>query len=118
MNVNDLDLCIIYIGKGFSYYYNHITPHIGFTAKPRFLSIKELESRRAPDPQYCYESESNKIVNRLRRTANDDFRKMIIEWADEKIDVVGAIVVNLDVILSWTYSESSVIFIKRLYLAI
>ena len=83
-----------------------MTPHIGFTAKPRFLSTEELESRSLPDPEYDYKKETKKVVKRLGKLAEDDYQKMMVEFFDDKGSVTRAAVLNLQMALNWTYEYS------------
>ena len=46
------------------------------------------------------------MVKRLRKLAENDYEKMMVEFFDDKLGVVAAILFNLDVALSWTFQES------------
>jgi len=81
-------------GRGYFTRQEHVTPHIGFKAKRAVLSVEQFENRTAKGIDYhfhMYNKESEKVVKRLKETATDDMKKAKIEFFDNKISVVFAI---------------------------
>lgn len=69
-------------GLGFSFRQEHVTPHIGFTAKSFFVGDQKVCSRRLRNPRYKYNQEIRKLLQ--RSAALDDRQKMEIEFFDSK----------------------------------
>eukprot|EP01084_Bolivina_argentea_P265482 450019_1 len=76
-------------GNGFMFHYDHVVPHIGLTAVTKVLSRSELESQSCLDPKYDYQKEKELVIERLGETAINDTRKMLIEYFDDKTNLVG-----------------------------
>jgi len=95
-------------GKGFSYQYDHVTPHIGKTAVTKTISRQELESNRAPNPRYKYSDEMELVIERLADLATNETAKMLVEYFDDKISVSVSILFALDQLLQWSWEERQV----------
>eukprot|EP01084_Bolivina_argentea_P250594 419938_1 len=98
-------------GKGFFYEYGHVVPHIGYTVTPKVLTLDDFVSRSAPDPDYDYEEEVELVIERLRNLATDDRQKMLVEFFDDKISVVLAIILQLDMKLNWTWEQRQIFIV-------
>ena len=81
----------------------------GFTGKTRFTSRETLKARKSPDPEYDYKDEVEDVLDRLEILATNDTQKMMVEYFDNKIAVLVAILDALDNLLGWTYEESYVL---------
>ena len=92
-------------GKGFSYRYSHITPHIGKTAVTKTISRSELESRKAARPKYDYDEEIELVIDRMADLATNDTAKMLVEFFDNKVAVFVAILNAMDMLLGWSWEE-------------
>ena len=79
-------------GRGFFTKQEHVTPHIGSLAKRAILSDADFESRIASNPNYNYDEESRLVAARLKATAVDDMKKAKIEFYDDKLSVVFAVI--------------------------
>ena len=66
---------------------DHVTPHIGYTAKPKLLS----EFKKADKPRYDYKTEAELVVKRLQELVGDDERIEMLRFFDNKIKVRGII---------------------------
>ena len=75
--------------NGFFYAQEHVTPHIGFHAKPVVLSRDELDARVLPDPNYDYEEEAAKAIQTVSDL--DDYRKTMVQFMDNKINLGGGL---------------------------
>ena len=64
--------------------YDHVVPHIGFKGKTRILTRQGLRDRKAANPDYDYEEESAKVIERLQELATNDTQKILIEFFDDK----------------------------------
>ena len=95
-------------GKGFSYQYNHVVPHIGSKAVTKTISRAELESKNASSPDYDYDAEIKLVIDRLADLATNDTAKMMVEYFDDKIAVTVSILFALDSLLQWTWEERQV----------
>lgn len=56
---------------GFFYAQEHVTPHIGFTAKPVILTRKEINKRKLDDPDYDYDEEVELTLKRVAELETD-----------------------------------------------
>merc|ERR1712087_330565 len=92
-------------GKGFSYDYAHVTPHIGKTAVTKAISRSELESHRSAHPKYDYDAEIELVIDRLADLATNDTAKMMVEFFDDKARVMVSILSAMDVLLGWSWEE-------------
>jgi len=64
--------------KGFFCAQEHVTPHIGFDAKPVILTRAELDETQIPDPNYDYEEE---VAAAIANVAGlDDSKKAMIKF--------------------------------------
>jgi len=95
-------------GKGFSYQYDHVTPHIGYTAVTKTVTRQQLESNRAPNPRYRYNDEIELVIERLADLATNETKKMLTEYFDDKISVTVSILFALDGLLQWSWEERQV----------
>jgi len=77
-------------GRGYFTRQEHVTPHIGILGKPLVLSREEMKSRGLPKPNFSYNNESRKVMNRLA-DLNDE-KKMLIEFFDNKIKVAVTLI--------------------------
>eukprot|EP01084_Bolivina_argentea_P250593 419936_1 len=77
--------------RGFFYRHSHVTPHIGIKGKKYLLD----EYVQAEAPQYNYEKEATDLILRLRRLANDDYQKAVVEFFDNKLNVRNFIFENI-----------------------
>ena len=69
---------------------------------------RELERKRASNPNYDYEIETDKVIERLRDLATNDTQKMLVEFFDNKISVVIQLLFALDATLGplgYTWEE-------------
>jgi len=92
-------------GKGFSYDYAHITPHIGRTAVTKTIARTELESRDADHPHYDYDAEVALVIERLADLATNDTAKMLVEFFDNKALVFVAILNAAEPLVGWSWEE-------------
>ena len=78
--------------KGFFYYQEHVTPHIGTTAAFRYLPESERSNRVAPAPGYSRNrrQEMRAVIDRM--AALDDVKKMQVEAFDNKILIANSVV--------------------------
>eukprot|EP01084_Bolivina_argentea_P250591 419931_1 len=74
-------------GYGFFFRHEHVTPHIGITAKPFLFD----EFKKAQPPNYNYDHEMELTLERLRLLAVNDTMKMNVEFYDNKLIVRGMI---------------------------
>lgn len=79
-------------GKGFFYRQEFVTPHIGQTAKFRYLPELDREHRVAREPTYgrSLEDEMDAVIAEMATL--DDFKKVEIEAFDNKLWVGNAII--------------------------
>lgn len=82
-------------GRGYFTRQEHVTPHIGKTAKRAVLSDADFESRVASIPDYNYNEEAFLVAERLRATAEDDDKKAKIEFYDDKLGVIMTLLPNV-----------------------
>jgi hypothetical protein len=80
-------------GRGYFTRQEHVTPHIGTTAKLALLTEEERDMRVSPKPNYDYDAESIKVMNRLASLTDE--KKKLIEFFDDKIDVAFAVIGNV-----------------------
>lgn len=73
-------------GCGYESKQQHVTAHIGTLAVPSTMTREELNAYTAPDPNYSYKVEANKVINRMSRL--NDMKKLRIEFFDNKLNVV------------------------------
>eukprot|EP00523_Entomoneis_sp_CCMP467_P007781 CAMPEP_0168735780 /NCGR_PEP_ID=MMETSP0724-20121128/9516_1 /TAXON_ID=265536 /ORGANISM="Amphiprora sp., Strain CCMP467" /LENGTH=968 /DNA_ID=CAMNT_0008782947 /DNA_START=93 /DNA_END=3001 /DNA_ORIENTATION=- len=81
-------------GKGFFYKQEHVTPHIGTTAKFRFTP-ENARKRVAPKPSYSksLRKEAQAVVERM--STLDDTKKLEVEVFDDKGRVTESVVSSL-----------------------
>jgi hypothetical protein len=78
---------------GFFYTQEHVTPHIGFNAKPVILTRAELDGLELDEPNYDYEEE---VARAIENVANlDDYKKTMIKFMDNKINIAGGMIMRL-----------------------
>ena len=63
---------------GFFYAQEHVTPHIGTTARPVVLTQDEHAARTLDSPNYDYELEAGLAVAQV--ASLDDFKKAMVEF--------------------------------------
>jgi len=80
-------------GLGFFYPQEHVTPHIGFTAKPVILSRAELNTTVLDEPKYNYTEEVAGAI--LNAGDLDDYKKTMIKLMDNKVAVGGGMILRL-----------------------
>ena len=66
---------------------DHVTPHIGYTAKT--MLIQEFQEAEAPN--YDYKAEADLVVNRLQEVVSDESRISALRDFDKKLIVRGII---------------------------
>jgi len=74
-------------GNGYFSRQEHVTPHIGFTVKPKLLK----EWREAPAPEYDYVVEAQIAMERMRDMTSSEEQKDMIRFYDNKLGVRGLI---------------------------
>lgn len=67
-------------GKYFFYTQGHVTPHIGYIAKPVILSSEEIQKRELCDPNYEHEHETDLVIEGVADL--DDMQKVMIEVSE------------------------------------
>ena len=78
---------------GFYYAQEHVTPHIGFHAKPVILTKDELDATELSNPNYDYKDEAEKAIE---NTASlDVYKKTMISFMDNKINIAGGMIMRL-----------------------
>jgi hypothetical protein len=77
--------------KGFFYYQEHVTPHIGATAAFRYVPESDRASRTAPPPKYTPSRVKEMRSLLLRMAALDDVKKMQVEAFDNKVLIANAV---------------------------
>jgi hypothetical protein len=80
-------------GRGFFYRQEHVTPHIGTTAKFRYVPESERTTRTAPHPSYTKKrlAEAANVIQLM--STLDDYKKIEIEVFDDKL-IVGNTIIN------------------------
>jgi len=79
--------------KGFFYPQEHVTPHIGFNAKPVILTRAELDATEINDPNYDYEQE---VANAIMNVGNlTKYKETMINFMDNKINIAGGVIMRL-----------------------
>jgi len=99
---------------GFGYFtlQQHVTPHIGYTAKPMLFESVDAFGE-APDPMYDFREEALEVVNRLRETTNDIIKKQKIAFYDDKLLVRALIESEMRKQFPLVYSfEDELLFIQ------
>jgi len=80
-------------GRGYFSRQEHVTPHIGKRAKRAVLSDEDFESRMAIAPaDYDFNEAARQVAKRLQATANDEMLKAQIEYYNDKIGVIFAMI--------------------------
>lgn len=69
----------------------HVTPHIGYTAKPLLIS----KYKEAKKPRYDYKREADLVVNRLQELVGDKKRIQILHDFDNKLIVRALIQISI-----------------------
>ena len=80
---------------GFFYAQEHVTPHIGFYAKPAVVTREEINSRQLDDPMYDYKEEVELAINRVEALASDGFQRDMVSFMDNKINIAGGMIMRL-----------------------
>ena len=70
-----------------------MVPHIGKLGKLSTMTREEIEARVAPNPNYQYPAEAKKVLQRMRKL--NDEKKMLIEFFDDKIDLIMTLINNV-----------------------
>lgn len=70
--------------------HQHITPHIGFTAKKFLPGLLHSTRQEAPEPRYNYTDEAMRVVEEVRETVTNS-TKVLINFMDNKLKVRGVI---------------------------
>ena len=83
-----------------------MVPHIGRRAKVKTISKQDLRDNCAPDPEYDYLLEKQLVIDRLTELATNDTQKVLVEFFDDKLVAVTAIIVAFDVEIGWEWEES------------
>lgn len=78
--------------RGFVFYGDHITPHIGLVAKFKVAS-PEVQAQTTPAPDYAYSTEIPLLLERMRRL--NDTSKLLIELFDDKLRLAFVVLGNL-----------------------
>ena len=78
-------------GRGYFTRQEHVAPHIGKLAKRAVLSDEDFNLRTLEKPEYDYNQEARQVATRLAATAIDDMKKAKIEFFDDKIKVIFAV---------------------------
>jgi hypothetical protein len=78
---------------GFFYPQEHVTPHIGFTAKPVILSPDTLAATKLNKPSYDYSQEASDAIINVSNL--DDYKKTMISFMDNKINIAGGMIMRL-----------------------
>lgn len=81
-------------GRGFFYEQKHVTPHIGTTAKFRFLPESDRTERVVRKPNYTRSrrQEAQQVLDIM--AGLDDFKKMEIEAFDDKLYLAVQLITN------------------------
>jgi hypothetical protein len=80
---------------GFFFAQEHVTPHIGTTARPVILSRDEIKGRTLDDPEYVYNVESLLAIERTNALQDSPFRRDMIRFMDNKINIAGGMIMRL-----------------------
>jgi hypothetical protein len=78
---------------GFFYAQEHVTPHIGFDAKPVILSRETLDETQLEKPMYNYEKEVEDAIANVAEL--DDYKMAMIKFMDNKINIAGGMIMRL-----------------------
>jgi len=78
---------------GFVYAQEHVTPQAG-TVPPMVVPASWLQ-RQAPNPNYNYAVEDQKVIDRVASLATDDLRKAQVEVLDDKTRILGGVLRSL-----------------------
>ena len=78
---------------GFFYAQEHVTPHIGFNAKPVILTRDEIDATKLNDPNYDYEAEATIAIDNVANLT--DYKKTMIRFMDNKINIAGGMIMRL-----------------------
>ena len=101
-------------GNGFFSAQEHVTPHIGYTAKPKLYDSVD-DFPQAPDPEYNYYEDALEVVERLRETSSDPIKKQKIAFFDNKLLVINLIEAEVKKKFISNYSfEDEILFIEGL----
>lgn len=77
--------------RGFFYYQEHVTPHIGTTAAFRYLPESERTTRVAAVPTYTSNRRREMRAVADRMAALDDIKKMQVEAFDNKVLIANSV---------------------------
>jgi len=78
---------------GFFYAQEHVTPHIGFHARPAILTREEMDELRCPSPAYNYSFEVKFAINNVANL--DDRKRSMVEFMDNKSTIAGGMINQL-----------------------
>ena len=99
-------------GKGFFMAQEHVTPHIGYTAKMKLYdSVDDIPV--TPPPEYNFYEEALKVVDRLKDASGDDLKKQKIAFFDNKLLVLNTVENHVKQQFSEKYSfEEELLYIE------
>ena len=80
---------------GFFFAQEHVTPHIGFHAKPVVLTREELNERKLSPPDYDYEIEVQAAIEHTVDLASDPYKTEMVKFLDNKINLAGGLMKRL-----------------------
>lgn len=78
---------------GFFYAQEHVTPHVGFHAKPVILTRDELDARELADPDYDYVEEA--VIAVTNTATLDEYKTRMVKFMDNKINIAGGMIMRL-----------------------
>lgn len=85
--------------KGFVVAQGHVTPHIGAAPLEVFrtpiFSKAEIAARTLDNPNYDLEAEAQAAIEEVALTGESDFRKIAVEFFDNKINLAGGLIYRL-----------------------
>ena len=87
--------------RGFEFAQSHVTPHIGHRVKPiifrePIFSAEEINMRASiPEPEYDLDEEADLAIEQVRQTGESDFRKIMVEFMDNKINLAGGLIMRV-----------------------
>ena len=78
---------------GFYYPQEHVTPHIGFKAKPMVLTRDQLDARKLDDPMYDYAAETLKAIENVANI--DDEKEGLINFFNSKLNIAAGLMFRI-----------------------
>ena len=95
-------------GKGFFVVQEHVTPHVGKTAKFRSLPESDRFRRVAPVPKYSKSRRPEALAAISAMTTLNDVKKIEVEVFDDKLQVANAVAkAFLDNLIAQNYQDTS-----------